>query len=171
VNLFRTVKLCVCFLFLAKSGLLVHAQEIRVKLVNGRTGAPIARSHVNVWVGNKRKAAVAIPANENGVATLRLTNKPDEVQVCGNSNACGESGVINPVVEYDDLLKINVPYVLCEPHGTDYSWLALKTFSTQQVVQHGVVTSNTCGKETATPPPGELIIFVRPLNWREKLKE
>lgn len=38
------------------------------------------------------------------------------------------------------------------------------------VLQHGVVTANYCGNTTASPQPGEIIIFVRPLTWWEKLK-
>jgi hypothetical protein len=39
------------------------------------------------------------------------------------------------------------------------------------VLQQGIATPNTCGKATASPEPGDLIIFVRPLTWWEKLKQ
>jgi hypothetical protein len=71
--------------------------------------------------------------------------------------------VIDPVVKYSDEIRINVGYVLCELRKSDFSWLAIRRFSTPQVLQHGVVTANTCGKATASPQPGEIIIFVRPL--------
>ena len=67
--------------------------------------------------------------------------------------------MINPVVKYKDSIKINVGYVVCEPHGTDFSWLEVKNIPTKQLVQGGVVTANTCGKHTASPRPGEVIIF------------
>jgi hypothetical protein len=41
----------------------------------------------------------------------------------------------------------------------------------KQVVQQGIVTANTCGKATASPKPGEVTIFVRPLTWWEQLKQ
>jgi hypothetical protein len=44
-------------------------------------------------------------------------------------------------------------------------------FSTKEVLQHGVVSSNTCGEATASPQPGEVILFVRPRNFREKVQD
>jgi hypothetical protein len=64
----------------------------------------MSNSYVNVWVGTKRKEAMVIPTDKDGIARLRLTD-------------------------------------------------------------------NDCGKATASPKPGELIIFVRPLTWWEKLKQ
>ena len=68
------------------------------------------------------------------------------------------------------ILESHSLYVLCESRTPDYSWLAIRTFSTAEVLQHGVVTANTCGKATASPQPAEIIIFVRPLTWWEKFK-
>ena len=79
-------------------------------------------------------------------------------------------GVINPVVKYGDTIGINTGYVLCQSHTSDYSWLARMDFSTEKVLQSGIVTANTCGKATASPKPGEVTLFVRPLTWWEKVK-
>jgi hypothetical protein len=61
-----------------------------------------------------------------------------------------------------------VPCQLLKP---DYSWLVIQTFSTRDVLQFGVVTENLCGKAKASPEPGELVIFVRPLTFWEKMKQ
>ena len=153
------------------SGTLLYSQTVTIKLVNGRNGHPMAASHVNVWVGSQRKEAIAIPTDKNGVARLRLTNNDDEVDIHNRCNGCGVFGVVNPVVKYDDSLRINVGYVLCQVHGSDYSWLAIKAISTKQLLQKGIVMPNTCGKVSASPNPGELTIFVRPLDFWEILKE
>jgi hypothetical protein len=150
--------------------MLLYAQTIQIKLVNGRNGSPLAGTCVNVWVGNEQKDAMAIPTDENGVARLRLTDKNSEVDVHSLWKGCGFFGVTNPVVKYDNSLRINASYVLCQPHAPGYSWLALTSFSTQEVIQRGIVTPNSCGKAAASPKPGEVIMFVRPLNWWEKLK-
>lgn len=84
---------------------------------------------------------------------------------------CGLSGVTNPVVKYGDAISIRAGYVLCQPHTPDYSWLVMTDFSTKEILQHGIVGANTCGKATASSKPRELIIFVRPLTWWEKLKQ
>ncbi len=169
-SLFKRVLNFLIFVALSSSGMLLYAQTIQIKLVNGRNGSPLAGTCVNVWVGNERKDAMAIPTDENGVARLRLTDKNSEVDV-HSWKGCGSFGVTNPVVRYDNSLRINASYVSCQPHSPDYSWLAITSFSTQEVIQQGIVTPNSCGKATASPKPGEVIMFVRPLNWWEKLKQ
>jgi hypothetical protein len=144
---------------------------IDVKLIDGRSGHPIANSCVNVWVGDQQRDALAIPTDKNGVAHLRLTDNNSEVNTQSRWKQCGEFGVINPVVMFEDAITINAGYVLCQPRGTDYSWLALKNFPTKQILTEGVVTPNACGKHTASPGPGQVIVFVRPLNFWEKLRQ
>ena len=153
------------------TGTFLCAQTIEFKLIDGRNGHPIANTCVNAWVGGAQRDALAIPTDKNGIARLRLTDVDDEVNTHGRWKDCGEFGVINPVVKYEDSVSVNVSYVLCEPHGKDFSWLEVKHFATKQVLQQGVVTTNTCGKSMGSPGPGEVIIFVRPLNFWEKLKE
>lgn len=148
----------------------LHAQTIRIKLVDGRSGRPLVGAYVNVWVGKERKAALAIPTDNDGVARLRLTEKDREIDTNNSEKRCGNFGVINPVVKYDDSLRINAGYVWCQPHTPSYSWLLIADFPTKQVVQQGIVTPNICGIATASPEPGEVVIFVRPLTWWEKLK-
>jgi hypothetical protein len=144
---------------------------IKIKLVNGRNGQPMAASHVNVWVGTERKEAIVIPTDGNGVASLQLTVNTAEVNIPKPSNGQGSVVVANPVVKYADSLQINVGYVLCQPHIGDYSWLKTMDVTTSRVLQEGITMANTCGKPTAAAKPGEVIIFVRPLNWWEALKE
>jgi hypothetical protein len=142
-------------------GTTLSAQTVQIKLVNGRSGLPISGGFVNVWVGNERKNAIPIPANSDGIALLRLTDKDSEVDIHDR----------NPVLKYNDDLRINVGYVLCHIGGSNYSWLAIKDFSMREVLDHGIVAANMCGKATALPKPGQVILFVRPLSWWEKMKQ
>lgn len=166
----RLVRLFLLLTF-SSVGTLLCGQTIDVKLIDGRNGHPIANTCANVWVGDERKYPLAIPTDKNGAARFQLTEDDAEVNTKDSWKDCGEFGVINPVVKYKDIIKINVGYVVCERHGTDYSWLEVKNIPTKELVQKGIVTANTCGKPTASPTPGELIIFVRPLNFWEKLKQ
>jgi len=149
----------------------ISGQTLEIKLIDGRNGRPIPNTCVNVWVGDERKYPLTIPTDTNGTARVRLTTDPAEVKTDDSWKACGDLGVINPVVQYKDLFKVNVGYVVCEPHGTDFSWLEVKRLPTREVIQRGVVTANTCGKSTASPTPGQVTIFVRPLNFWEKFKQ
>lgn len=153
-------------------GMGVHAQTIRIKLVNGKNGHPIAEACVNVGVGTKHNAAgIAIPTDKDGVASFSLTDDNATINTETKWKACGYFGVVNPVVKYADSIRINIGYVSCQPHAPDHSWLLMMTFPTKDLLQSGVVTANACGKATASPDPGEVVLFVRPLTFREKLKQ
>jgi hypothetical protein len=157
------IALVLVLLAFGSSGAVLCAQTVEIELVNGRSGRPVPDKCVNVWVGKERKAAMAIPTDKDGVASLRLTDKDSEINTRRPWKGCGDFGVINPVVKYDDSLRINAGYVLCQLRKPDYSWLATRDFSAKQVVQQGIVTANTCGAATASPKSGEVILFVRPL--------
>jgi hypothetical protein len=154
----------------AGSPITLGAQVIGIKLVNGKDGHPISAKCVNVWVGDRRKEAMAIPTNTNGVARVQLATSGTGENLTP-WNGCGDFGILNPVVEYADVIAVNVGYVLCQQHGSDYSWLATTRFSTKKIIAEGIVMPNTCGKATATPMPGQVVIFVRPLNFWEQLKQ
>ena len=147
------------------------AETIKIRLVDGRSGRPMAgkASYVNVWVGTERKDAIVIPTDVNGIASLNLTFNTAEINIPPDDS--GPAVVANPVVKYDESFSINVPYVLCQSHGGNYSWLKIMQLSTSRVLQEGIASANTCGKSRVDAKPGEVIIFVRPLTWWEALKE
>jgi hypothetical protein len=161
----------VVLLVLAASGNGLCAQTIRIKLLNGKTGRAIGATCVNTWVGTERKQAMAIPTDKDGVASLRLTEKDAEINTQDPWKACGNNGVLNPTLKYASSIQINAGHVLCQVRHQNYTWLAIQRFSTKDVVQSGVVTANTCGNAKASPIPGEITLFVRPLTLWEKLKE
>jgi hypothetical protein len=169
----------------------LRAQTMQIKLVNGKTGRPIIdRSLLNVWVGHEREFPFEIPADKHGVAPLRLTHNDSEINVpeCKGMQAdseklqvnrnkkdeeefnkkykhCTAFEVNNPVVRFAD--SISIGPVIRTLNGTTYfryvpCWADSGTvFSTEKILQHGVVTANNCGKATASPEPGQLILFVR----------
>jgi hypothetical protein len=127
-------------------------------------------SYVNVWVGTERKEAIAVPTDGKGVARLQLTLNTGEVNIPNSKNS-GSIVVDHPIVKYDESLRINTPYVLCGSEGSNYSWLRSENFSTKEILHHGYASPNTCGRVTVSPQPGQVILFVRPLTWWEKLKQ
>lgn len=159
----------------ALSGTALHAQTVQVKIVNGRNGRPVADRCMYVWVGNRSNPSsgplLQTQTDKNGIINLRLARKDGETNDESQPLACGLVGSINPIAKYGDTISIRAGYALCQLRTPDYSWLARADFSTEEVLQHGVATANTCGKTTASPKPGEVILFVRPLTWWEKLKQ
>ena len=158
--------------FLILSAVSLSAQTLEITLVDGRNGRPMVgvSSYVNVWVGTERKEAIVIPTDGKGVARLHLTLNASEVNI-PNARNSGSIVVDQPIVKYDESFRINTPYVLCGSGGSNYSWLASESFSTKEILHHGYASPNTCGKVTVSPQPGQVILFVRPLSWWEKLKQ
>jgi hypothetical protein len=157
------------------SGTVLHAQTIQVKIVNGKNGHPVADRCMYVWVGDRSNPSsgplLETQTDKNGIISLRLTHEDRKTDGESQRLACGLAGSINPMAKYGDTISVRTGYALCKPRTPDYSWLARADFSTEEVLQHGVVTANTCGKATASPKPGEVILFVRPLTWWEKMKQ
>ena len=148
------------------------AQTLEIKLVDGRNGRPMVgtSAYVNVWVGGERKEAIAIPTDDNGVARLQLTLNPNEENI---PISTGHGTIVenHPVVKYAESFRINAPYVLCGTEEGNRSWLDLKNFNTKEILDHGYASANACGKVKATPQPGQVILFVRPLTFWEKMKQ
>jgi len=159
-------------LLLILSGISLVAQTVEITLVDGRNGRPLmgASSYVNVWVGTEQKQAIVIPTDGKGVARLRLTLNPSEVNI-PNSNNSLSIVVDHPIVQYEESLGINVPYVMCVSGGSNYSWLRSEQFSMTEILRHGYASPNTCGKVSISPQPGQIVLFVRPLTLWEKLKQ
>jgi hypothetical protein len=108
--------------------------------------------------------------DDKGVARLQLTLNPSEENI-PISTGRGTLVEKHPVVKYDESFRINVPYVLCGSGEGDHSPLGLKNFSTKEVLDHGYASGNTCGKITASRQPGQVVLFVRPLTFLEKMKQ
>jgi hypothetical protein len=114
---------------------------------------------------------MTIPTDQDGIARLSLTDNDNDVDLHVRTKNIGNDVVINPIVKYDDNFRVNAPFVVCYPHASDHSWLSIAEISTKKLLQQGIVWPNSCGKATSSPIPGELIVFVRPLTWWEKLKQ
>jgi hypothetical protein len=162
-------------LFFASYATALRAQTIQIKLVNGKTGRPVAGACVGAWMMKDIRMSAFIPMDKDGVARLRLTHKDNEVDISYNSKlGCGGTGAINPVLKYDDTLSTystgDHPSCAFSESVPNARWKEID-FSTKEVLQHGVISANTCGKVTASPQPGEVILFVRPRNFQEKVHD
>jgi len=146
----------------------VKAQDIRIKVVDGRNGRLKTDECVNVWVGKSTVIAMAIHTDKDGVAMLHLTDDESKISTQDHNPECGDFGVTNPVVKYADTIGITSgAYLPCQAHTPDSPRL---NFATREVLENGVATANVCGKVRLSPKPGEMIFFVRPLTFWERWK-
>ena len=178
-------------LLFASCAAALRAQSIEFKLVDGKTGHPVTSipwlspHTLHVGLGRESDLSLVLTTDEQGVVPLRFTRDDGEINVpeCKGKRAawdkplkngnkddvkefnkkyknCTNFLAKNPVVRFADSISIgpimgsNFRYVQC--------WAGFPTFfSTEEVLQNGVVTANNCGKATASPEPGQLILFVR----------
>lgn len=145
----------------------VRGQEIRIKVLNARNGHRVRDDCISVWVGSPPYNGMAAPTHRDGVAVVHLTRDPNTVSA-PTRGVCNGLGAVDPLLEYGDTIRITSNYYMpCQPHPPDSPWLS---FSVEKVLRSGDVSANYCGKIEASPKPGELILFVRPLHWWEAFR-
>jgi len=96
---------------------------------------------------------------------------------------CDRFDIKNPIARYADSITVqtwpgDVSWKAFDARGVGYvpcwietsQWFPSANFSTEDILQHGVVTANDCGKSTASPQPGILVLFVRSLTEKEYLR-
>ena len=129
--------------------LIVQAQNptvlIRIRLIDGRTGRPMK----NEQVGLENRAdyrEMSVRTDKFGIASLNISR--DAVILVHNTDG----------------------YVNC---GDERGGLVHNDFKVSEILSTGVVEAitqpNHCGKASGVPKPGELVIFVRPWEPREKI--
>ena len=162
------------FLWVAAVTPSLCAQEIHVKVLNGRSGKPISKECLNVWTGTSRGAHMVAVTNKEGVAVLHLNES--EIQA---ENGCpGWPTQASRRAGADGITVSGDPYVSCQEYGkitpgeppTD-PVTAMPSYPIKKILETGVSSSNTCGKFRAEPEPGELIFYVRPRSFLEKWRQ
>jgi hypothetical protein len=146
-----------------------QSQEIRVRFLDGQTGRPVTYEAAQMWVGTGTRLLLAPAKNKEGTATFLYTghsiravwppntkvrNIETEVSVALGS----ERIAVAPTVATD----------ICWDMGPSHigPW-----YPVSEILQHGAVSENRCGKATAKAEPGELILFIKPLSiWRRLLE-
>ena len=130
------------------------AKTITVKIYDGKTGHPVQPTGYQVRINHETLIhGDWVKPNEDGSAELTV---PDDASVLALH------------VAYDSSMEI---YVNCDAEKNAFGdvW-----YSIPQIISKGLVTANSCGKAKAndkyktTAGPGELILFVRERNWKER---
>jgi hypothetical protein len=153
---------------------LLRAQEIRITVLSGRTGKPITKECVNVWIGTGRRTHVVAATDKGGVAVLHFSEKEIVAQ-----SAC--QGWPVRASRGSDLEGITVSgdyYVACQEYGkvtpgeppTDPLNI-MPSYPIKRILESGVSAGNTCGKFRAEARPGELILYVRPRSFSERMRQ
>jgi hypothetical protein len=154
--------------------LVLHAQEIRIRVLNARNGKPISNECVNVWTGTWHGAHLVATTNKNGIAVLRLADNEILAETaCPGwpAQASRRSGV--------DAITISADYyVACQEYGkitpgepTTDPLSTMPSYPIKRILESGITAANACGKFTAEAKPGELVFFVRPRKFLERMRQ
>ncbi len=159
---------------------LVRAQEIQIKVLNGRNGKPITKECINVSLGSWHGADLLVPTNKDGIAVLQLKGN----EVTAGAACQGWFKQAHRSEGVDTLSIMGDHYIACQEYGKlapgeqptpEASSATIKelvpAYSIKEILQSGIASANNCGKVRATAKPGELIFFVRPRSFWEKMRE
>jgi hypothetical protein len=146
-----------------------RGQEIRVKFLNARTGRPVTYESATMWVETYHGFLTAPADNKEGMAKFLYTG-----------HSIRPIWPPNTKLRYDWMRELTIPpgpikiaaapavaAGICWDLGPLHQgpWYPIS-----EILQHGAVSENNCGKATATPQPGELILFIKPIPaWKRIL--
>jgi hypothetical protein len=118
--------------------------KIVIRLLNGKNGHPISDASVNVWLGNDTSAWPMVPDAKDEISVDLAGVEPRTIRVAPNMRLdCRSKNGHSPPGD-------EIPYSLDE------------------ILHKGIVGGNVCGKATAAPTPGVLILFFRPMTAYER---
>jgi hypothetical protein len=147
-----------------------RGQEIRVRFLNARTGRPVTYESATMWVESYKLGFLTAPA-DNKEGTARFLYTGDSIRGVWPPNSklpdpSEREVTIPPGPERIAVAPI-VAAGICWDTGPDGEgpWYPIS-----EILQHGAVSENTCGKATASPKPGEWILFIKPIPaWKRIL--
>jgi hypothetical protein len=157
----------------------VSGQEIRIRVVDARSGKAINNECVSVSLGTWHGGDLIAPTNKAGAVVLHLTE--NEVIAAGVSpSPCNRIAVLGPKPlpkGIDTIAVTSNEYIDCQEWAKVIPEEAPKnilnrapSYQIEKILESGVAAGNRCGKFTAEAKPGELIFFVRPASFWEKVR-
>lgn len=138
----------------------VHAETAKtivLRVFNGKTGRPVVPTGYQVRVDHLTTLHPDwVKQNDDGTAVVTVPP---------------ETGVVALHLAYDNSMEI---YVNCDAERNAFGdvW-----YPVSQILTKGYVAANGCGKAKVnekyktTAAPGELILFVREKNWKERAQD
>ena len=142
----KALSLCCGLLLCMAAQAQVQVSSVALRILNGHTGKPV--KHANVILTQSQAQLYATPLDRStdaaGRASLLIQNGTELHAIVLRYPTCR-------TVKKSDRTKLSTAY------------------STEQIIARGSVSENDCSNRTIAPAPGELILFVRPQHWWERM--
>lgn len=124
----------------------LQVASLRIRVLNGHNEKPVKLA--NLIVTETPLSPYNIPLEQRTDAT-------------GQSSLLVQSGI--------EIHTVVLRYPTCRRVAKADRKQPPLGYSTQQILLGGVVSENGCSKRSLPPTPGELILFVRPQHWWERM--
>jgi len=134
-----------------------QAQDIRIRVLDGRNGHAVRDEMLNVWLHENAEEGKYVFQKHSLRQLLLPTDKSGEIRLHADSN---ERFVTFSTDYYLDCRVMKTKKV---PSGFP------PAISVAEILKSGAATENGCGKFRVVPTGGELVFFVRPWHWWERL--
>jgi hypothetical protein len=144
------------------STLFAHSQSnrvINIQMLDSKTGQPITSTEIEVRMRRDPAAPQTLgisPAyvrvDQDGWANATLPTDASEITVFATYG------------------KARWSYISCDG-AKDQGSYREHWYSISRIIASGIAAPNGCTKRAVTAQPGEFFIFVRPMNFWEKMKE
>ena len=160
---------------------LLCAQDVDIRVLNGRNGKPITNECLNVSLGSWHGGDLVAPTNRDGVVVLHFENNQATADAA-SPHACN-GAVLGPktVPNGTDAITLSGDhYIACQEHGKitpgepvtpNLLKEVMPSYPIKKILDSGVSAANTCGKFRAEARPGKLIFYVRPRNFSERMRQ
>jgi hypothetical protein len=153
---------------------LVHAQEIQIRVLNGRSGKPVANECLNVWTGTWRDAHLVAETDKDGVAVLRVS----QTEIVAEKSCPGWPAQASRRSGLEGMMISGDRYIACQEYAKivpgeppTNPLTTMPSYPISKILDSGISAANKCGKFREEPKPGKLIFFVRPRSFWEKMRQ
>lgn len=120
-----------------------ESRSFRVRLLDGRNGTPVAGGHVKLWYDEPTGEGYTVVTDAHGTALM-------------------PAPVGQPVRILADLTG-------GKDCRREQRYAPKPSYALAGIAARGIAADNTCGDVAFRTSPGELVLFVRPSRWYEKL--
>ena len=175
----RLVLMIVCLGMTA----MVHAQQIRIRVLDAHNGKPVSQECLNISLGTWHGADLFAPTDKDGIAHLSFSKESASAEPVAGSKACG--GMVSAknflATEAPKSIAIlpnyNVSCQYSREQTKNPAWLhnplyqgIIPSLQLQDILADGIVAANTCSNFKPAPSPGELILLVRKVTFLEGMR-
>jgi len=159
----------------------LRAQQIRVVIIDARHGKPITDECINISLGPWHGTDLIAPTDKDGAVVLTLSSHEVVAKPVVGRNCNGMASTKPVRVESlpTDIAVLSDWYVSCQYSKKltkDPAWLQaspserIPSFSVKEILDTGIVATNSCSHLHPAAKPGDLFFIVRKRTFLEGMR-